>query len=544
MASHRKPRPGGTPGAGIGTPALATAALTSVAVLSQTAEAAPLPAVGHAAPSPEEVERKIDDLYRRAESAAEAAAAGKERGGRTDRGNGRGERGAERRAGGPEQGSGRAEGRGERAEGAEAPGRRADSLQRLRNEVARRAQHRALPNLRGMIPAQRGGQVQRGGQIQRDAGRAGGTGVAPAAAPAMGSTGFSPSVAGGTGVAPTMGSTGFSPSAAGGTAAAPAPGATGFSPSVGGSGIAPSAGETAVTGASPDTGTARHARGTRVAPPVREAGIAQLAGDTGVGLPVQDTGIASPVRETGITPPARDTAIAAARDTGLASPLQDTSVRDTAVAPPARDTAVGAAAVQDSGAGAAARESAATALTAATPATAPTAAASAAAPVTGRPDAVASGPQAAKAAVQKKLAHARVLLVQHAVQAATAPSGTYATKARKAIAFARAQVGKPCVWGAAGPGSYDCSGLTQAAWKSAGVTLPRTAREQAEAGTPVPPADARPGDLVFFHDDVSHVGLCTGDGMMIHAPRPGAYVREEPVSGIGESAVHSVVRPG
>ncbi|MER6681142.1 C40 family peptidase [Streptomyces olivaceoviridis] len=126
---------------------------------------------------------------------------------------------------------------------------------------------------------------------------------------------------------------------------------------------------------------------------------------------------------------------------------------------------------------------------------------------------------------------------------AAAPSGTYATKARKAIAFARAQVGKPCVWGAAGPGSYDCAGLTQAAWKSAGVTLPRTAREQADAGTPVAPADARPGDLVFFHDDAGHVGLCTGDGMMIHAPRPGAYVREEPVSGIG-AAVHSVVRPG
>ncbi|MEV7812244.1 C40 family peptidase [Streptomyces flaveolus] len=130
-----------------------------------------------------------------------------------------------------------------------------------------------------------------------------------------------------------------------------------------------------------------------------------------------------------------------------------------------------------------------------------------------------------------------------ATSGATTPSGTYATKAKKAIAFARAQVGKPCVWGAAGPGSYDCAGLTQAAWKSAGVTLPRTAREQAYAGTPVAPADARPGDLVFFHDDAGHVGLCTGDGLMIHAPRPGAYVREEPVSGI-EAAVHSVVRPG
>nr|WP_318206014.1 NlpC/P60 family protein [Streptomyces sp. SCL15-4] len=161
-----------------------------------------------------------------------------------------------------------------------------------------------------------------------------------------------------------------------------------------------------------------------------------------------------------------------------------------------------------------------------------------------RPDTSAGGPKAAKATVGKKLAHARVLLSRRAAQAPATPAGAYATKAGKAVAFARAQLGKPCVWGAAGPGSYDCAGLTQAAWKSAGVTLPRTAPAQAGAGTPVPPAEARAGDLVFFHDGAGHVGLCTGDGMMIHAPRPGAYVREEPVAALGGSAVHSVVRPG
>ncbi|MFF9176880.1 C40 family peptidase [Streptomyces sp. NPDC014793] len=117
------------------------------------------------------------------------------------------------------------------------------------------------------------------------------------------------------------------------------------------------------------------------------------------------------------------------------------------------------------------------------------------------------------------------------------------TKAEKAIAFARAQIGKPYVSGASGPGSYDCSGLTQAAWRAAGVTLPRAARDQAAMGTAVPLTDVRPGDLVFFHDDNRHVGLCTGDGTMIHAPRPGAYVREEPVHLAGESVVHRVVRP-
>ncbi|MFF8398707.1 NlpC/P60 family protein [Streptomyces sp. NPDC016172] len=126
----------------------------------------------------------------------------------------------------------------------------------------------------------------------------------------------------------------------------------------------------------------------------------------------------------------------------------------------------------------------------------------------------------------------------------TAPAdSSYATKADKALAFARAQIGKPYVWGAVGPGSYDCSGLTQAAWKAAGVTLPRTTYDQVNAGTTVPLSQAQPGDLVFFYDDVTHVGIYIGNGMMIHAPKPGTYVREESIYYDGESAIHSVVRP-
>ncbi|MEV0240522.1 NlpC/P60 family protein [Streptomyces sp. NPDC050674] len=120
---------------------------------------------------------------------------------------------------------------------------------------------------------------------------------------------------------------------------------------------------------------------------------------------------------------------------------------------------------------------------------------------------------------------------------------SYATKADKALAFARAQIGKPYVWGAVGPGSYDCSGLTQAAWKAASVTLPRTTYDQVNAGTTVPLSQAQPGDLVFFYDDVTHVGIYIGNGMMIHAPKPGTYVREESIYYDGESAIHSVVRP-
>ncbi|MGA5471348.1 NlpC/P60 family protein [Streptomyces arboris] len=111
----------------------------------------------------------------------------------------------------------------------------------------------------------------------------------------------------------------------------------------------------------------------------------------------------------------------------------------------------------------------------------------------------------------------------------TGTDGSYASKAQKVLDFARAQIGKPYVWGASGPASYDCSGLTQAAWREAGVTLPRTTWDQVKVGTRVATSDLQPGDLVFFYDDISHVGIYKGDGMMIHAPKPGANVREESI---------------
>ncbi|MFJ7151902.1 C40 family peptidase [Streptomyces sp. NPDC100445] len=369
MASHRKPRPGGTPGAGVRTPALATAALTSLAVLSQTAET--LPGAGHGRPSPEEVERKIDDLYRRADSATATAAVTEEPAG--------------------------------------APGRRADSLQRLRDEVARRAARaRAVPTPRGSVPAP------------------------PAAAP-----------------------------------------------------------------------TAQHH--TTPAPDRAPSPSTQM----GSPAPTTGAGVAAPAHGRAAVAPGWDGGVMAPAPVGTVAPLTHAAPAPVVNAV-VRGEGVAVAPSGSSG-----------------------------------PEVAARGPRdpkAVKAAVQRKLAHARVLLARRTVPG-SAPSGTDAAKAGKAVAFARAQLGAPCVWGAAGPGSYDCSGLVQAAWKSAGVTLPRTAPGQAAAGTRVPPADARPGDLVLFHDDHRHVGLYTGDGMMIHAPRPGAYVREEPVSSVGTSAVHSVVRP-
>ncbi|MGY1437530.1 C40 family peptidase [Streptomyces reniochalinae] len=104
-----------------------------------------------------------------------------------------------------------------------------------------------------------------------------------------------------------------------------------------------------------------------------------------------------------------------------------------------------------------------------------------------------------------------------------------AGRSARAVAFAHRALGKPYVWGGTGPSGYDCSGLTQAAWKAAGVSLPRTTYSQIHAGTRVTRSRLAPGDLVFFYDNVSHVGLYIGGGRMIHAPRPGTSVRVAPI---------------
>jgi cell wall-associated NlpC family hydrolase len=101
--------------------------------------------------------------------------------------------------------------------------------------------------------------------------------------------------------------------------------------------------------------------------------------------------------------------------------------------------------------------------------------------------------------------------------------GTTAGSSRGAIAlaFAEKQIGKPYRFGATGPSAYDCSGLTGAAWKAAGVSLPRTSQEQFKVGKSVAIADLQPGDLVFFYPPaISHVGLYAGNGTVLHASNP------------------------
>ncbi|MEV2237690.1 NlpC/P60 family protein [Micromonospora sp. NPDC049891] len=102
--------------------------------------------------------------------------------------------------------------------------------------------------------------------------------------------------------------------------------------------------------------------------------------------------------------------------------------------------------------------------------------------------------------------------------------------ARTAIKTACAQVGKPYVWGATGPNSFDCSGLTQYAYRAAGISLTHFTGAQWNEGKAISRSDARPGDLVFFFSDLHHVGLYLGNNQMVHAARAGKPVNVSPIT--------------
>ncbi|MFF7749022.1 NlpC/P60 family protein [Streptomyces sp. NPDC007971] len=106
-------------------------------------------------------------------------------------------------------------------------------------------------------------------------------------------------------------------------------------------------------------------------------------------------------------------------------------------------------------------------------------------------------------------------------------------RAGAAFSAAQSQIGKPYVYGATGPSSFDCSGLTSWAYAQAGVSIPRTSEAQTGIGTRLTRSQLQVGDLVFFFNDLHHVGLYAGNGQILHAPRTGTVVRYESMDTIG-----------
>lgn len=158
-----------------------------------------------------------------------------------------------------------------------------------------------------------------------------------------------------------------------------------------------------------------------------------------------------------------------------------------------------------------------------------------------------------KDTVQGKLAEARALLNQLTEEERAALQAEEARQAQQALEsssrasrgsghdatgsswgvsalnFAAGKLGAPYVWGATGPDSFDCSGLTSWAYAQAGVSLPRTSQAQASAGTRVGRDQLAPGDLVFYYSGLTHVGIYAGNGQIIHAPRTGSVVSYAPL---------------
>ncbi|MEX0663332.1 MAG: C40 family peptidase [Acidimicrobiia bacterium] len=124
---------------------------------------------------------------------------------------------------------------------------------------------------------------------------------------------------------------------------------------------------------------------------------------------------------------------------------------------------------------------------------------------------------------------------------APGPPGAPSAGAAAAVAYAKAQVGVAYCHAGTGPTCFDCSGLTQQAWKAGGLTIPRTSGAQFAAYPQVPLDQLQPGDLLFPADPAQHVGIYIGPGMMVHATKPGSTVKEVAIATYG---VTQAVRPG
>jgi cell wall-associated NlpC family hydrolase len=150
---------------------------------------------------------------------------------------------------------------------------------------------------------------------------------------------------------------------------------------------------------------------------------------------------------------------------------------------------------------------------------------------------------AAKELLGKLEAQARERMLEASRSGTTSPASDIPASGRAAVAvrYAMAQVGKPYVYGAAGPNSFDCSGLTMAAWGAAGVGLPHSSSAQYGSGTHIAASQLQPGDLVFYYHPISHVGMYIGHGMIVNAENPSSGIR---VTGLYSMPYVGAVRPG
>ena len=144
--------------------------------------------------------------------------------------------------------------------------------------------------------------------------------------------------------------------------------------------------------------------------------------------------------------------------------------------------------------------------------------------------------QSQKASIEKQVKQAKSLLSQlSASQQAAMWSGTpvdlsdlpaaQSERAKIAVNAAMSKRGSPYVWAAAGPNTFDCSGLMVWAWAQAGVSLPHQSQAQYDVGTHVSRANLQPGDLVFFYSPIHHVGMYIGNNLVVHAPQTGDVVK-------------------
>ncbi len=147
---------------------------------------------------------------------------------------------------------------------------------------------------------------------------------------------------------------------------------------------------------------------------------------------------------------------------------------------------------------------------------------------------------AAQAATSPTSAAQPLAAAKPKVEEPTGPPPAVKGSAGKAVETARAQLGKPYEWGAGGPDSFDCSGLTSYAWSAAGVSLPHSSRAQYSSLPHVSRSQIQPGDLLFYGSPIHHVGIYEGGGVMINAPETGENVRRD---SIGRSDYVGAARP-